>query len=68
MSGSAAISLGANGVNPDMKASISEVFSLSERGRYIQIRVRNTQGQLIVRSISVEADRAQVTEGTTADE
>lgn len=47
--------LGTNGVNPDAKASITEVFEMTERGRFAQIRVLNTTGRLTVRTLAVEA-------------
>ena len=55
MPGSAALYLGTNGVNPDQKASLTERFELTERGRFVQIRVTNSTGRLTVRSIAVEA-------------
>jgi hypothetical protein len=68
MPGSAELVLGTNGVNPDKKASVSEVFSLNERGRYLQLRITNTNGRLTVRALSVEAKRADTREGTISHE
>ncbi len=56
MSGSAALDLGTNGVNPDQKASLTERFGLTERGRFIQLRITNTTGRLTVRATRVAAD------------
>ena len=68
MAGSAELVLGTNGVNPDKKASITEVFSLNEKGRYLQLRITNAEGRLTVRALSVEASRADVREGTISHE
>lgn len=68
MAGSAELVLGTNGVNPDKKASVSEVFSLNERGRYVQLRITNTNGRLTVRALGVEAQRAEAREGTISHE
>jgi hypothetical protein len=68
MPGSAELVLGTNGVNPDKKASITEVFSLNEKGRYVQLRVTNANGRLTVRALGVEAKRADTREGTISHE
>lgn len=55
MSGSASIALGANGINPDQKASLTERFACTESGRYLQVRITNVTGRLTVRSVRVQA-------------
>lgn len=64
MSGSAGIVLGTNGINPDKKASVSESFSLTEQGRYVQIRVTNTTGRITIRSIGIQANPGTRSLGT----
>lgn len=65
MPGSASITLGTNGVNPDKKASLTERFGLEESGRYLQLRITNTTGRLTVRSTRVSAIVVDRTIGTT---
>jgi hypothetical protein len=65
MPGSAELDLGTNGVNPDQKASLTERFPLTERGRYVQLRLTNTTGRLTVRALGVEAQLADRSLGTT---
>lgn len=64
MSGSAALTLGTNGINPDKKASLTERFGLEESGRYIQLRITNTTGRLTVRAVRVQAIVRDNTIGT----
>lgn len=55
MPGSASITLGTNGINPDKKASLTERFGVEESGRYLQLRITNTTGRLTLRSTRVQA-------------
>lgn len=59
MSGSAELILSQNGLDPDLKAAVHEVFELGGAGRYVQIRIVNTTGRMTVRAVGVQAQEGE---------